>query len=119
GGVREARGEGCAGVGGGEPGRVWHEKALSSYLESARRGHVHYYHHLADFYSDVLEDGPEAVKWARKDAELRWNFSTQAALAWACYRDGRSTEALATMNLALASGVSDAHLFFQASLIYQ
>jgi hypothetical protein len=77
-----------------EQARLWHERALAAYPESARCSHVHYYHHLADFYSGVLEDGPEAVKWARKDAELRWNFSTQAALAWACYRDGRFTEAL-------------------------
>ena len=97
--------------------QAWNERALAAYLESAQRGGVHYYHHLVDFYSDVLEDGAEAVKWARKDIELRRNFSTLAALAWALYRAGEFAEALETMNQALASGAADAHLFFQAALI--
>jgi tetratricopeptide (TPR) repeat protein len=93
--------------------------ARAAYLQSARRGGVHYYHHLADFYADVLEDGAEAIKWARKDIELRENFSTQAALAWALYRDGRFAEALEAINVALSSGVKDAHLFSQAATIYR
>src|SRR6266508_6175640 len=93
--------------------------ARAAYLQSVRRGGVHYYHHLADFYADVLEDGAEAVKWARKDIALRENFSTQAALAWALYRDGRFAEALESIEHALASGVKDAHLFSQAAIIYR
>ena len=96
-----------------------YELALAAYLASARRGEVHYYHHLADFYADVREDGAEAVKWARKDIELRENFSTQAALAWGLYRDGQFNEALDSMNRALSSGVRDAHLFFQAAMIHE
>jgi tetratricopeptide (TPR) repeat protein len=105
----------------GQPDRAktWNQKALAAYLDSAQRGDVHYYHHLADFYSDVREDGEEAVKWARLDIELRRNFSTLAALAWALYRAGKFAEALTTMDQALASGVTDAHLFFQAALIHQ
>jgi tetratricopeptide (TPR) repeat protein len=93
--------------------------ARAAYLQSARRGGVHYFHHLADFYADVLEDGAEAIKWARKDIEVRENFSTQAALAWALYRDARFAEALEAINLALSSGVKDAHLFSQAATIYR
>lgn len=104
----------------GEPdqARPWHEKALAAYLESAQRGDVHYFHHLADFYADVREDGAEAVRWARKDLELRQNFSTQAALAWGLYRDGLFVEALDAMRKALSSGVRDARLFFQAAMIH-
>ena len=104
----------------GEPARArpWHEKALAAYLESVQRGDVHYLHHLADFYAAVREDGGEAVRWARKDLELRQNFSTQAALAWALYRDGRFAEALDAMHKALSSGVRDAKLFFQAAMIH-
>ena len=40
--------------------RTWHDKALTAYLESTRRGEVHYFHHLTAFYSDVREDGAEA-----------------------------------------------------------
>jgi tetratricopeptide (TPR) repeat protein len=97
----------------------WYHKALAGYLESAERGDVHFYHHLADFYADVREDGAEAVKWARKDIALRRNFSTLAALAWALYRAGEFPEALETMQQALSTGAADAHLFFQAATIYQ
>jgi tetratricopeptide (TPR) repeat protein len=104
----------------GEPDRArqWHEKALAAYLESVQRGDVHYLHHLTDFYADVREDGAEAVRWARKDLKLRQNFSTQAALAWALYRDGRFADALDAMHKALSSGVRDARLFFQAAEIH-
>jgi hypothetical protein len=57
------------------------QKALAGYLESGRRGEVHYWHHLADYYADVGKDGSQAVVWARRDLQLRANFSTQAALA--------------------------------------
>ena len=96
-----------------------YQKALAGYLESAERGDVHFYHHLADFYADVREDGAEAVKWARMDIALRRNFSTLAALAWALYRAGEFAEALETMQQALSSGVADAHLFFQAAKIHK
>ena len=100
---------------GAEP---WHERALAGYLESAGRGEVRYYHHLAGFYADVRRDGAEAVKWARKDLALRPNFATQEALAWALYRNGQFAEALDVMNQALSSGVKDAHLFFHAAMIH-
>lgn len=96
----------------------WLDRARTGFLESAARGEVHYYHHLADFCADVDENGPEAVKWARKDLELRRNFSTLAALAWALYRAGKFSEALETMNEALSSGAKDARLFRTAGMIY-
>jgi len=96
----------------------WYEKALAAYLKSVQRGDVHYYHHLADFYADVRENGEEAVKWAHKDLELRRNFATQAAVAWAYYRNGQFADALDLMNKALSSGVKDARLFHQAAMIH-
>ncbi len=97
----------------------WLDKARTGFLESAELGEVHYYHHLADFYADVDENGPEAVKWARKDLDLRRNFSTLAALAWALYRAGQFLEAKELMDEALASGAKDARLFKTAGMIYQ
>jgi tetratricopeptide (TPR) repeat protein len=102
-----------------EKAQYWQEKALAAYLESAKQGHVHYYHHLTDFFADVVEDGAEAVKWARKDIQLRDNFSTQSALAWALYRAGEFGEAVNRVNEALSSGVSEAHTFFQAGMIHR
>ena len=89
---------------------AWYQKALTAYLESAERGDAHFYHHLADFYADVREDGAAAVERARKDIALRRNFSTLAGLAWALYRAGDFTAAFDTMNQALSSGTADAHL---------
>ena len=67
---------------------------------------------------DVAEDGAEAVKWAHKDLELRENFATQGALAWAFYCDGRLSDAVHWVDRALASGVVDALLVFRAGEIY-
>lgn len=98
--------------------KSWHEKALAAYLASAQRGEVHYFHHLTRYYADVLEDGAEAVKWARMDLQLRKNFSTHDAMAWALYRNGQYLEAMDQMNTALSSGIKDAHLFFHAAMIH-
>jgi len=97
----------------------WLDRAHAAYLESAGRGEVHYYHHLTDFYADVRQDGAAAMKWARKDVELRENFSTQAALGWALYREGELEEALLWINRALSSGVASAELFHQAAAIHK
>jgi tetratricopeptide (TPR) repeat protein len=115
---QQALGELYISMGRPDKAETWNERALAEYLESAESGGVHYYHHLADFYADVREEGVEAVKWARKDIELRRNFSTLAALAWALYRAGKSIEARGIINEALSSGVRDAHLFYQAGAIH-
>jgi len=73
---------------------------------------------LTRYYADVLEDGAEAVKWARMDLQLRKNFSTHDAMAWALYRNGQYLEAIDQMNTALSSGIKDAHLFFHAAMIH-
>jgi tetratricopeptide (TPR) repeat protein len=100
------------------PAAHWKERALSAYLQSTRRGEVHYYHHLVDYYTDVVEDGSEAIKWAHKDLRLRENFATQAALAWSLYRDGQFGNAVRWIDRALASGVVDARLYSWAGDIY-
>jgi tetratricopeptide (TPR) repeat protein len=102
-----------------EAAAYWQKRALNAYLQSARRGEVHFYHHLVDYYTDVVEDGLEAVKWARKDLLLRENFATQAALAWSLYRDGQFGDAVHWIDRALASGVVDARLHYWAGEIYR
>ena len=104
-------------IGRSDRAEPWFDQALAGYLESADRGDVHYYHHLTDIYADVRENGPEAVKWARMDVELRENYATLAALAWALYRDGQLDAAQQAMDRALSSGVCDAGLFSQAATI--
>jgi tetratricopeptide (TPR) repeat protein len=96
----------------------WQHKALSSYLQSVQSGEVHFLHHLADYAADVAKDGTQAVGWARADLELRENFSTQSALAWAHYRNRKFDEARFRIDQALGSGAVEAHLFFRAAMVY-
>jgi tetratricopeptide (TPR) repeat protein len=116
--LEQAIGELCDLAGRNGPAAYWKERALAAYLQSVQRGEVHYYHHLVDYYTDVAVDGAEAVKWADKDLQLRENFATQAALAWALYRYGRFSEAIHWIDRALASGVVDALLDFRAGEIH-
>jgi hypothetical protein len=97
--------------------RAHHERALAGYLASVRRGETQYFHHLASYYADVAMDGNEAVRWARKDLELRSGYASHDALAWALFRSGDVAQAKAEIDLALASGVRDAHVLFHAAMI--
>lgn len=87
--------------------------AMAEYLDSTSRGEVCYFHHLAE-----MAPVDEAVHWARRDRDLRCNFATQAALAWALHRAGGNQEAAALMDEALDSGVKDGRLFSRAAEIY-
>jgi tetratricopeptide (TPR) repeat protein len=115
--VQHALGDLYARMGREDQATAWHAEALRAYLDSAARGEVHYYHHLAMFYADTRADGAEAVRWARRDVALRPNAAAQEMLAWALYRDRRFPDALAAAARALAAGVVDAHLFFHAGMI--
>jgi len=101
-----------------ELAQPWHDRALAAYLDSAQRGEVQYYHHLATFYADARLDGAQALKWARKDIQLRQNVTTRDALAWALFRDGQYPAALDEMKKALSADWQDAHLFFHAAMIH-
>jgi tetratricopeptide (TPR) repeat protein len=50
--------------------------------------------------------------------QLRENFATQAALAWAFYRDRRFNQAVHWIDRALATGVVDAQIYSRAGEIY-
>ena len=115
--LQQAIGELYALMGKPDQAQLWLDRALAAYDESVERGDVHYYHHLTDFYADVRENGTEAVRWARKDYELRQNFAAEGALAWALYRNRQFAEALHLMEKALSSGVRDARLFYHAAMI--
>jgi tetratricopeptide (TPR) repeat protein len=116
--LRQAIGEIYTLMGKSSKAEPWYEEALADYLQSAERGQAHYYQHLADFYSDVRKEGNEAVKWARKDLELRPNFATEASLAWALYRDAQIADALLLINRAVSCGVQDAQIFYKAGMIH-
>ena len=115
--IQQALGDLYVYMGRPDQAQLWHDQALSGYLASAARGEVQYFHHLAGFYADVRQDGPEAVKWARRDLELRSNFAAHDSLAWALFRSGKFAEARSAIETALASGVRDAHVFYHAAMI--
>jgi tetratricopeptide (TPR) repeat protein len=116
--LEQALGELCELAGRAEEAAAWKARALASYLRSAQAGETHYYHHLVDYYADVAEEGEDATFWATKDVELRENFSTQSALAWALFRAGRLNEAVHWIDRALGSGACAAKLYHQAAQIH-
>jgi tetratricopeptide (TPR) repeat protein len=105
-------------VGKTDQARPWHERALAGYLKFTEQEDARYFHHLAGFYCDSAENPGEALKWARKDLQIRHTVFAHDALAWALYRNGQFGDAAAQMKTALAEGTKDAHLFFHASMIF-
>ncbi len=98
--------------------RPWHDRALAGYLKSSEQEDARYFHHLAGFYCDSAENPGEALKWARKDLQIRHTVFAHDALAWALYRNGQFGDAAAQMKTAQAESTKDAHLFFHASMIF-
>jgi tetratricopeptide (TPR) repeat protein len=96
----------------------WHELALHGYLQSIERGNAHYYHHLAGYYSDVQENPAEALRWARKDIEVRQSIYAHDTLAWALYKSGDFAAAATASGDALSLATRDAHLIYHAGIIY-
>lgn len=95
-----------------------YKQAAELYLEAVNQGHSMYYHHLAGFYSDSKKSPTDAVRWARRDLDLRKSVFAHDCLAWALYQNGDFKEARDEMKKALSAGTLDAHLFNHASLIY-
>jgi tetratricopeptide (TPR) repeat protein len=97
----------------------WFDSALAAYLESMRRGGVHYLHHLADLFADARLNPMDALKWSEQDFRMRPNYATQATLAWALYRDDRVKEALQHIEAVLASRVREAVIYSTASELFK
>jgi tetratricopeptide (TPR) repeat protein len=98
--------------------RTWHQRAMASYLQSAKAGNAHFYHHLASFFSDSLPQPEQALRWARADLEVRTSVHAYDGLAWALYKNGSYQAAAEAMERALAQGTRNAHLLFHAGTIY-
>lgn len=105
-------------IGKTEEAAAWHERALAAYLHSIEEGNAHYYHHLASFYSDCVESPVDALRWARKDLEIRHSIYAWDTLAWALYKNGDFTGAADAMTKALALGTLDAHLLHHGGMIF-
>jgi tetratricopeptide (TPR) repeat protein len=95
-----------------------HDRALVGYQASINRGETLFVHHLAGFYSDSQENAPEAMKWARRDLEMRKGAHAWDTLAWALSKSGDSAGALDAARKAIATGLSDPHVLQHAGLIF-
>jgi tetratricopeptide (TPR) repeat protein len=72
---------------------------------------------LALFYADHDIKLTEALRLAQKELELRHDIYTWDALAWALYKNGRTTEAAEASEKALKFGTRDSLLLFHAGMI--
>jgi tetratricopeptide (TPR) repeat protein len=113
-----ALGDVFAAAGKPENAAQWHARARETYLKNAAEGNAHYFHHLAEFFSDTELNPEEALKWARRDSELRHTAAVQDALAWALYRNGDFKEAMAVATKAVARGGKDAEILAHAGTIF-
>jgi tetratricopeptide (TPR) repeat protein len=96
----------------------WYARARDAYLKNAAAGNDHYFHHLAGFFSDTEQNPVEALKWARRDLELRHTAAAEDTLAWAFYRGGDFAKAAEIATGALARGTNDAHILAHAGMIF-
>ncbi len=115
---RQALGDVYAAMGKLADAAIWHTRARDAYLKDATEGNSHYFHHLAGFFSDTEENAGEALKWARRDLELRHTPTAKDTLAWALYRGGEFESAATAARGALSNGSKDAHILFHAGMIF-
>ncbi len=101
-----------------EAAKEWHDRALAAYRASLDRGEKLYVHHLAGFYCDVRPQAADAVRLARADLAERQGIYAHAALAWALHLDGKMEEAVSETTAALATHTRDAHVLYQAGMIF-
>lgn len=95
----------------------WHDRALAAYRGPKGDTPTTSYHHLAGFFTDSVRNGAEAVRWARKDLELRDTAAARDALAWALYHAGELKEARAEIEKAVAQRPRDPHILEHAATI--
>lgn len=97
--------------------KPWHERALAAYLASIEHGESIYYHHLAGFYADSINEPEKAVEWAQRDLTLREGIQAWDTLGWALYKAGKVKEALDFISCALTPGTRDPHILYHAGTI--
>lgn len=114
----QALGDVYAAMGKPADAATWHARAREAYLKNTQEGNAHYFHHLAGFFSDTEENPVEALKWARRDLELRHSAAAEDTLAWALYRGGEFAQAAEIAKKVLSRGVRDAHILAHAGMIF-
>ena len=93
------------------------QRERDGYLAAVEAGDPGYFRNLAMFFTDVEPRPDEAIRWARKDLELRQDHAAWATLAWALHGKGDLPAAREAMAKATASGAEDAGMWFRAGVI--
>ncbi|MGH7332155.1 MAG: tetratricopeptide repeat protein, partial [Candidatus Rokuibacteriota bacterium] len=104
----------------GRPDEARKQYALVEYIGLLNTfNKVLYNRELALFYLDHDLKLAEALDLARRELGVRPDIYSHDVLAWALYKNGRSTEALTPMNEALRLGTKDPRLFFHSGMIHR
>ena len=115
-----ARGDILLATGDAEAAYESHQKALEAFREAAAAGYAPAYRQLAAIYCDVesLRHPEEALRWARRDLQIRRTVATFCAMGWGLYHAGKHAEAAAQMDKALRVRTIDPDVLYRAGLIY-
>lgn len=84
--------------------------AESARVDNANRELIYY-------YTDYARKPAEALRIAKTEAVRRQDAMTLAAYAWALHSAGKAGEAFQQVKAALAVGIRDARMFYQAGMI--
>ena len=104
-------------VGRHDEAKRWHARARAAYLAAVEAGDPGYFRNLAMFFTDVERRPADAVRWARKDLELRQDHAAWSTLAWALHGQGDLAGARQANAKAIASGAEDAGMWFRCGVI--
>jgi tetratricopeptide (TPR) repeat protein len=94
------------------------ERALDQLRRSAQNGSRAYLRPLALLLLEQKATAVEGWHWARRDWEHRRDAFAADTLAWAHYQNGRTTEALEAMRVALRIGPPEGSVLLHAAVIY-
>lgn len=93
------------------------ERARAGYEQAAADGDPGAFRPLALFFVDVDSKPSEAVRWARKDAEIRQDAVTLGVLAWTLLKNGTPDEAALHADRAIEARPVDADTWYRVGVV--
>lgn len=104
-------------LGNADEARAAFQRAQRGYLQAVEEGDPGTFRQLALFYADVEPNPTEAVKWARKDVEIRSDPVTLGVLSWTLMKNGTSAEAARVATQAAAGAPVDPMTWYRIALV--
>jgi tetratricopeptide (TPR) repeat protein len=93
------------------------QRAHQGYLQAVEQGDPGVFRHLALFHADVEPNPAEAVKWARKDVEIRSDPVTLGVLSWTLMKNGTRAEASRVARRAAAAAPIDPMTWYRIAVV--